>query len=47
MSMMYCEVSRLSIVITPGGKVIIPLARASVHLDLDSTHRLRMRKKLK
>ena len=41
-SMMYCKVSWLSIVITPGGKVIIPLAGSSVHLDLDPAHRLRM-----
>ena len=45
MSMMNCEVSRLSIVITPGLKVIFPRGRAPVHLDLDPTHRLRMRKK--
>ena len=43
--MMNCEVSRLSIVITPGLKVIFPRGRAPVHLDLDPTHRLRMRKK--
>ena len=45
--MMYCKVSRLSIVITPGGKIIIPLAGSSVHLDLDPAHWLRMTNKLK
>ena len=47
--MIYCEASRLSIVITPGGEHLISLALAgaSVHLDLDPAHRLRMREKLR
>ena len=31
------EVSRLGVVVTPGGEVIVSLARAAVHLDLHPT----------